>query len=52
MVESLFEGGGEDGKVPPGARAMLEVIDASVTDFIGGTMPSDDLTLMVLKRLG
>ena len=33
------------------AQAMLEAICASVSDFVGDNPPSDDLTLMVLRRL-
>ena len=33
------------------AQAMLEAICASVRDFVGDNPPSDDLTLMVLRRL-
>jgi serine phosphatase RsbU (regulator of sigma subunit) len=34
-----------------GAQAMLEAIDQAVVDFIGEAARSDDLTLLVLKRL-
>ncbi|MEE8392318.1 MAG: SpoIIE family protein phosphatase, partial [Anaerolineae bacterium] len=33
------------------AQTMLDAIDASVDTFIGGATPSDDRTLMVLRRL-
>ena len=33
------------------AQAMLDTIDDSVIAFVGDTPPSDDLTLMVLRRL-
>jgi len=33
------------------AQALLEAICASVSDFAGDNPPSDDLTLMVLRRL-
>jgi sigma-B regulation protein RsbU (phosphoserine phosphatase) len=33
------------------AQAMLDAIDDSVVAFVGDTSPSDDLTIMVLRRL-
>ena len=33
------------------AQSVLEAIDRAVVDFIGEGLPSDDLTLLVLKRL-
>lgn len=35
----------------PDARTVLEAIDRAVVEFIGDDTPSDDLTLLVLKRL-
>jgi GAF domain-containing protein len=32
------------------AQEMLEAIEGSVSEFVGDTPPSDDLTLMVLRR--
>jgi serine phosphatase RsbU (regulator of sigma subunit) len=32
------------------ARVLLDAIDHEVIDFIGDTVPYDDLTLVVLKR--
>ena len=34
------------------AQAMLEAIDGSVLAHIGSASPSDDLTLMVMRRSG
>jgi sigma-B regulation protein RsbU (phosphoserine phosphatase) len=33
------------------AEAMLEAIDVSVGVYVGDRPPSDDITLMVLRRL-
>jgi len=34
------------------ARAMLEAIESSVDAFVGDTPPSDDRTIMILRRSG
>ena len=35
---------------PVNSQTLLETIDQTVTDFIGDSTPSDDLTLLVMKR--
>jgi sigma-B regulation protein RsbU (phosphoserine phosphatase) len=40
-----------DDSPPLSAQELLETIDRSVAIFMGDSMPSDDLTLLVLKRL-